>query len=101
MQTDKGARDGARSKEQNREKPDVPRKHCITLFGVGRADALESSLCSCSSRVKNDKRPDTSLVSPEDSGSMISIFLRAGGGVRGGSSRDESARGGLLRSAWC
>ena len=42
---------------------------------MGSAEAHESSLEARSSRVKKDRRPDTSLVSPEDSGSITSIVF--------------------------
>ena len=67
------------------------------MLGVGSAEAHESSLGLWSSRVKKDKRPDTSFVRPEDSGSITSILTRGRGrsrtvaGGRGGSGRRSRA----------
>ena len=52
-----------------------------TLFGVGRAEALPSSLgARASSLEKKDRRPETSFVSPEDpsAGSITSMLAKGG-----------------------
>jgi len=77
-----------------------------TLFGVGSAEALESSMGPRSSRAKKDRRPETSFVRPEvpeDSGSITSMVLRGRRSlttVDGGRQGAGRAAGGRRRAGW-
>ena len=76
------------------------------MFGVGSAEALESSMGPRSSRAKKDRRPETSFVRPEvpeDSGSITSMVLRGRRSlttVDGGRQGAGRAAGGRRRAGW-